>query len=680
MQTMVKLQAVQGVMNSINEVAVLLNEEHVVGMQLRAFWEKAYAMAVGQSTGALKVFRLALVATGIGALIVGLGLLISNWDAVTGAVGRAIKWFKGLGPVFQAAMLVLQPFIFMIDLVIAGLQMIGVLETEEDKKKSAMAAKSMARIDKQMEKERELKKARQQAHDNEQKNFDREIALADAMGQSTLKLRQQKIQASIDYQKEQIKEYENNIKALDILMKNNKFLSGVYKEQRAEAKENLNKMTEDVKDQETDKKINQINANKEAADRAKEAAQEELEMRRSIEKKILEERNQLMADLEAAETKYNDSLLSARDLELQSVGDYYFDLITRAEKAGQDTSILKLAQANAEKEITDKFNKQDLATAEEKYKKQQDALRQYQEFVLTESELAVVDFDNTQKEQKKILEKNLADGFITQEQYDAALIGMAEARAKKMKELGDKEVEDKKAIGQKKFEEDTKALTAGLEAAQQALDSFSAINDAMNQVQDNKLKAMQAQTDAQLTELDKQKNAELNNANLTAAQKQAIEDKYAMAKYNVQKKQFEAEDKIKREQFKRDKALKLASIAISTAQAVMQSIATGGGIPIGIPFGIAAGIVGAAQLAAVMSTKYEGGSAPTMPEVGGAATSTASATQIGGAGTTNAQTTSLADYLPGGSNGPAVSQVVVLESDITGTQQKVQTQQSLSTY
>lgn len=680
MQTMIKLQAVQGVMNSINEVAVILNEEHVVGMQLRAFWEKAYAMAVGTSTGAMKVFRLALIATGIGALIVGLGLLIANWDAVTGAVSKAIKWFKGLGPVFQAAMMVLWPFIFMIDLVIKGLEMIGVLESEDDKKKTALAAKSQARIQKQIEKERELKKARQQAHENEQKNFDREIALADAMGQSTLKLRQQKIQASIDYQKEQIKEYENNIKALDILMKNNKFMSGVYKEQRATAKDNLNKMDQDIKDQENDKKINQINANKDAADRAKEAAQKELEIRRSIEQKILEERNALMMDLESAETKYYDSLLSARELEMQNVGDYYFDLITRAEKAGQDTTVLKLAQANAEKEITDKFNKQDLATAEEKYKKQQDALRQYQEFVLTESELAVVDFDNTQKEQKKILAKNLADGFITQEQYDAAIVGLAEMRAKKLKEIEDKKSSDAKAAAQKKFEEDTKALTAGLEVAQKTLDSMSAVNDAMNQVQDNKLKAMQLQTDTQLTELDKQKENELKNANLTAAQKQAIEDKYAMAKYNLQKKQFDAEDKIKREQFKRDKALKLASIAISTAQAVMQSIASGGGIPVGIPFGIAAGIVGAAQLAAVMSTKYEGGTAPTMPEVGGSATSTASATQIGGNAGTNAQTTSLADYLPGGSNGPPVSQVVVLESDITGTQQKVQTQQSLSTY
>ena len=301
-----------------------------------------------------------------------------------------------------------------------------------------------------------------------------------------------------------------------------------------------------------------------------------------------------------------------------------------------------------------------------------------QGYLLDQYKLALVDFDNAQKDEIRTLEDNLAAKLISQDQFDAAIVAMVALREKKIADIEKQKAADAKAAAQKKFEEDTAAISAGLDVAAQAVDSLSAINDAMNEVQDNKLKAMQANTDSQLSELDKQKENELKNANLTAAQKQAIEDKYAMAKYNLQKKQFDAEDKIKREQFKRDKALKLASIAISTAQAVMQSIATGGGIPTGIPFGVAAGIVGAAQLAAVMSTKYEGGSAPTMPEPG--ATSTASATQIGGGASTNAQTTSLADYLPGGANGPPMSQVVVLESDITGTQQKVQTQQSLSTY
>ena len=679
MKTMVKLQAIQGVVNAVNEVAVVLNKEHVVGMQVRAVYEKAYAAAVGTSTGAMKAFRLALIATGIGALVVALGLVIANWEKVTEWVGKAVSWFNKLGTGVKMVIAVFMPFIGVVMLAVKALQYLGLVEDDEDKKKAASHARRMSRIEKQMEKERQLRAQQKQAFDDGQKAMDREIALAEAAGQSTVELKKKKIQASIDYQKQQIKEIENNIKALDQLFKNNKFMEKMYGEQKTAANENLKKMNNDVKDAETEKKVIQITANKEAADRAKEQAKKLADQQKAIDDRILEEKNQLIMDLEAAENAYYDSLKSARQLDTEKVTDYYFNLKERAAGKAEDLAILELAEKKALADINDKYNKEDLAKAEEKYKKQRDATRQYQEYVKTQYELAIIDFDNAQEDEKKILAQNLKDGLIKQDEYDAALVGMAELRKKKLKDVGDQEVADKKEAAKKKFEEDTKALSAGLEIAQKSLDSFSQINDAINQIQDNKLKALQAQTDAQSAELDKQKENELKNANLTAAQKQAIEDKYAMAKYNLQKKQFDAEDKIKREQFKRDKALKMVSIAISTAQAVIQSIANGGGVPIGIPFGVAAGVVGAAQLAAVMSTKYEGGAAPAMPEVGTMSTSSASATQLGG-GTPNAQQTSLASFLPGGQNGPPISQVVVLESDITGTQQKVATQQALSTY
>jgi hypothetical protein len=621
-----------------------------------------------------------LIATGIGALIVALGLVIANWEKVTDTVGRAVSWFNKLGTGVKIVIGIFLPFIGVIMAAVKALQYLGLVEDDEDKKKAATHARRMSRIEKQMEKERQLREQQKQAFDDGQKAMDREIALAEAAGLSTVELKKKKIQASIDYQKEQIKEIENNIKALDQLFKNNEFMAKMYGEQKAAAQKNLNDMNNDVKDAETEKKVIQITANKDAADRAKEQAKKLADQQKAIDDRLLEEKNQLIMDLETAENAYFDSLKTARQLDEERVGDYYFDLKERAKGKTEDLAILELAEKKALADINEKYNKEELAKAEEKYQKQRDALRQYQQYVKNEYELAIIDFDNAQEDEKKSLQKNLADGLINQDQYDAAIVGMAEARAKKLKDISDKKAADDKAAAQKKFEEDTAALTAGLDVAQKSLDSFSQINDAINQIQDNKLKALQDQTNAQLTELDKQKENELKNANLTAAQKQAIEDKYAMAKYNVQKKQFEAEDKIKREQFKRDKALKIASIAISTAQAVIQSIATGGGIPLGIPFGVAAGVVGAAQLAAVMSTKYEGGSAPTMPEVGSVSTASASATQVGGGVGTNAQTTSLADYLPGGANNPGVSQVVVLESDITGTQQKVQTQQSLSTY
>ena len=58
-----------------------------VQTRIAATLQTAYAAAVGTSTGALKLFRLALVATGIGAAIVAIGLLIANWDKLTKAIG-----------------------------------------------------------------------------------------------------------------------------------------------------------------------------------------------------------------------------------------------------------------------------------------------------------------------------------------------------------------------------------------------------------------------------------------------------------------------------------------------------------------------------------------------------------------------------------------------------------------
>jgi hypothetical protein len=683
MQTMVKLQAVQGVMNSINEVAVLLNEEHVVGMQLRAFWEKAYALAVGTSTGAMKLFRLALIATGIGALIVGLGLLIANWDKVTSAIGKAVSWFNKLGTGVKMVIAVFMPFIGVIMLAVKGLQMLGLVEDDEDKKKAALHQKRMARIQKQMEKEREQRAAAKQAFENGQKNYDREIALAEALGKSTIQLQQDKINASIKYQKEQIKEIEFGIKQFEQLQAMFPYMKGLGEKEKAEAKKKLNDMKEDIKDQENEKKIIQINANKEAASEAKAQADKLAAIEKTRLDNIAEMQRQLDDEIMKALNEFEDSKQTARQLEENKINEYYFNLITQArinKKSQDDIAALEAAQADKLRKNKEKFDKEDQQKYEDSLKKRQTALRMYQGYVLDEYQLALVDFDNTQKEEVKTLEDNLAAKLISQDNYFAALEAMKIARDKKVIELDKKKAADERAANVAKFEEDTKALSEGLAAAAQGLDMAGQMNSAINEIQDAKLAAMQKETDAQLSELEIRKNAELDNANLTAEQKEAINKKYALAAYNLEKKQFDAAEKLRKQQFIREKALKIASIAISTAEAVMKAIATGGGIPTGIPFGVATGIVGAAQLAAVMSTKYEGGTAPSMPDVGASSSVGASASALGGAGTTNAQTTSLADYLPGGSNGPPISQVVVLESDITGTQQKVQTQQSLSTY
>ena len=177
--------------------------------------------------------------------------------------------------------------------------------------------------------------------------------------------------------------------------------------------------------------------------------------------------------------------------------------------------------------------------------------------------------------------------------------------------------------------------------------------------------------------MDEKQAAALNNENLTAEQRTKIEQDFAQQKYQVQLKAFNEEDKIKRAQFAREKALRIAQAAIDTASAVIKSIAQGGGVPTGIPFGIAAAALGATQIATIAAQKYQGGTAPSAPSISGGVTGAGASTfQANESANLNTEETNLSNITQ---NAP-VSQVVVLESDITQTQNKVAMQEKLSTF
>jgi hypothetical protein len=102
--------------------------------------------------------------------------------------------------------------------------------------------------------------------------------------------------------------------------------------------------------------------------------------------------------------------------------------------------------------------------------------------------------------------------------------------------------------------------------------SLNALNDLQNQLDANKLK----------------------NQNLTEAQ--VLE--------------------IKKKAFNRDKALKIASVSINTAEAISKSVAASP-LTFGAPFSVFSAVTGIAQIAAIASTKFDGGgsniTAPTTP-------------------------------------------------------------------
>jgi len=151
-ETLVKLQAAQTLMNSINQVATAFEKESALMLTLKSAKTKAvtvataaYATVTGTTTGALKLFRIALASTGIGAIVVGLGLLIANFGKVTKFVKKAVKSFDELGGVMKIILFPITAIIEGFKLVQKGLEAIGVLQSEEEKQALAREDAKIAR-------------------------------------------------------------------------------------------------------------------------------------------------------------------------------------------------------------------------------------------------------------------------------------------------------------------------------------------------------------------------------------------------------------------------------------------------------------------------------------------------------------------------------------------------------
>ena len=85
------LSQVQGSLALLNGVEAISNtfkKENAVLTNLQSAAQAIYTTVVGTSTGALKLFRIALAATGIGLVVVAIGELVAHWEDLT-------KWIKG---------------------------------------------------------------------------------------------------------------------------------------------------------------------------------------------------------------------------------------------------------------------------------------------------------------------------------------------------------------------------------------------------------------------------------------------------------------------------------------------------------------------------------------------------------------------------------------------------------
>lgn len=706
------------------------------------------AATVG-TTVATKALRIAMIALGIGAIIVVIGLLVANWNKVVNALVAAYDWFNKTGPAIKlvaAAMLYLiGPVGWAIAAIyglIKALEIFGVVDDEQTRKTKANAEKKTKQMEKEVKAAIAASKRKQAA---EEARLDFEIRKAQAAGKDTEKLEKQRLMVTIKRTDEQIKESKRLINQMKAEMAMLKAMGDAdskrYKDLKKSLKEYKDGLTEqskanrgareDLAVQAIEQKKAAEEAAKERAEAAKQAAAEAAQRRKDRLQAAKDERaatiqaeKQMQSELLALQREYEDNVLAlkaeSKDKELetaqQAFDRYKQDFLAKAmadelaanEKMYVEGTISREQYEKAKAEINaaavDKLteaerlvytSKEDLlrkqlADITKKWDDQDRAEREAlkDEYIKSTSDkyqLELMEFEKSQtaelEKRKKYLEKNI----ITQAEYDAFIKQQEIALSAKTIEINNAKAQALKEL-EKQIKQDRLDNIQGLlDTVTEQIGQLKTFNDAINEFQDAQLENQKAADDARLKQLEDRKNKELANANLTADQKKAIEDRFAQANYKIQLAAYEREEKIKKSQFQRDKAFKMSEVLINTASAIVKGIAQFGPPP--SPAGIAAiasaALIGATQLAAIAAQKYNSGAAPTMSAsgAGGAAGASTGASASQFTVSENTQGTNLNDLLGGeGANKPSITKVVVLESDITDTQNKVEMQQKLSTY
>jgi len=193
---------------------------------------KTHAAVQKAVTVATKLFKVALISTGIGAIVIGLIALATNLESV----GKFFKW------VGDQIMKYFKP---MIDLAIDTLQFFGIVASDEELAAQARAKAQEERIKKQSQQARDTAsiqiaelertaKAEREINDARLTAFDREIALRQANGEDTKAIELERIQFLADVAQQEFEIEKRKVEVLQDSIKKQLELRGISLKQAQE--------------------------------------------------------------------------------------------------------------------------------------------------------------------------------------------------------------------------------------------------------------------------------------------------------------------------------------------------------------------------------------------------------------------------------------------------------------
>jgi hypothetical protein len=564
----------------------------------------------------LLVAAIAAIVAGIVALMNALGILQPIIDAV-GAV------FGFLGDVIKTVINAIKEF----------LSWFGLSEGAAEEGESNAEDRHEA----EMKRSDEKLAALDSRFNKEQSAYQRIIDLAKAEGKDVTELERKKIQASISYQKEKIKELRLSIQTNRERLYEMELLgsvSGDYTlynkalERNNKLVDNLEATKEGLLDAENNLKIADIESTKTQVENSKkraEAAADEAEKRKEALEKIKE-----------VQDKFAYDQMSERKQELADIDNNYREAFQLAKKYGQDTSVL-LANYNAErKAVNDQFDKEEA------------------------------------EKQKEINDKKLAD----EEEANRKRIELEDKLFNLQRELDNRKLTEIEANKQKEID----ALVSGYDEKYLLAVGNAELTKQLEEQQKADLKAIDDKYKADQEKADEEARQKKIQSTIDTGNQIADWTKQGLSAVNDIVGAFAGESEKQQEKaFKVNKAANIAMAVIDTLKGAVSAYTSQ--IVAGDPTSIVRGAIAAAMVTAagianikkIASTQFKGASA-----------SSASGGMGSGGGGGGVQPATPQTNLFGGGNDmntlqgaqsvesqPQVVKAVVVESDITSSQSRI---------
>ena len=446
-QSLFKKNAATATSTALDTADTAATEAQAVATSQLATAQTGAAVATGVGTNAMKLFRIALISTGIGAIVVGIGLLIANFDKLAAGVMWAREKFEKLGTGAKILISVMFPIIGIIYGTIKALEYFGVVDDVQTAKAKKNAQEHTEAVVKAADKRANAIKKEQAQNDAKSQ---RQIDLAKAEGKATYEMELSKAKSHLASGRVYLEVQKSKMKAIkaemQLLMEYEEQDSDRYKSLKKRMKEVQKIMDETYKDNvdtkhaievmEAEHRKEMADKNKEAFDKIKqisdakrkeyiEAIKKQYEDQLKLEEELENQKLALMEDgiekekavRQDAYNDYRDNFLKERMADEQAALDkqYQSGKISRE----QYNKAIEELRLNAESKLTDK-EKEILTNAKDLLNKDLLAIdEKYQE----EVKKRTIDFQEwvKQQQQKEHEEFLHQVELLNEENYQASL-------------------------------------------------------------------------------------------------------------------------------------------------------------------------------------------------------------------------------------------------------------------